>query len=198
MSAQPVTVIVASTNPTKVNAAEQGFAQLFPSTTYTVRGISVPSGVPDQPISDAQTLQGAKNRVSNAQAAEPDADYWVGIEGGVEIEGEHNDGPIQSFAWIVITGASGGVGKSGKDGHKTTTSKVRTSTFYLPEETAKLIRGGMELGHADDALHSRSNSKQQGGSVGLLTDNVITRTSYYVPNVVLALIPFKNTNLTFP
>ena len=59
------------------------------------------------------------------------------------------------------------------------------------------MRQGIELGHADDQVFGRSNSKQQNGSVGLLTGDVVDRTAYYVQAVILALIPFKNPTLTF-
>lgn len=176
------TIVVASKNPTKIRSAEQGFAQLLPA-TYQVRGISVPSGVPDQPFSDEETLQGAINRANNARAGDASADYWVGIEGGVHADNE--DSPIQSFAWIVVINKQGRVGKA------------RTAMYYLPDETAKLLRGGMELGHADDAVFGKSNTKHHSGSVGLLTGDVIDRTNYYVQAVILALIPFKNNTLTF-
>ncbi|MEM6529629.1 MAG: DUF84 family protein, partial [Chloroflexota bacterium] len=60
------------------------------------------------------------------------------------------------------------------------------------------VRGGMELGDADDIVFGRSNSKQQTGSVGLLTGDALTRETYYLHAVVLALIPFKNPAFTFP
>jgi non-canonical (house-cleaning) NTP pyrophosphatase len=69
--------------------------------------------------------------------------------------------------------------------------------FYLPDEVAALVRGGMELGHADDVVFGRSNSKQEDGSVGLLTGGVINRETYYAHAVVLALIPFRNTGMGF-
>jgi non-canonical (house-cleaning) NTP pyrophosphatase len=47
-------------------------------------------------------------------------------------------------------------------------------------------------------VFGRSNSKQQNGSVGILTHDVIDRTAYYVHAVILALIPFVNLQLTFP
>ncbi|KAF2176132.1 Maf/Ham1 [Zopfia rhizophila CBS 207.26] len=179
--APPQTIIVASQNPVKIGAALESFLRMFPNPIYTVRGVSVASGVPDQPFSDDETLCGALNRVQNARALEPDADYWVGIEGGVDTHA----GSLQSFAWVVI------VGKGGRTG------KARTATYYLPEETSRLVREGMELGHADDLVFGRSNSKQHNGSVGLLTDDVVDRSAYYVQAVILALIPFKNANLTF-
>jgi len=58
-----------------------------------------------------------------------------------------------------------------------------------------LIQAGMELGHADDLVFQAQNSKQQGGSVGLLTHGLITREAYYQQAMVLALIPFLNESL---
>ncbi|KAJ2968332.1 hypothetical protein NQ176_g9230 [Zarea fungicola] len=75
--------------------------------------------------------------------------------------------------------------------------KARTATFFLPQETVRLLRTGLELGDADNQLHNKTNSKQQTGTVGILTGNLITRQSYYTEAVVLALIAFKNTELTF-
>jgi inosine/xanthosine triphosphatase len=186
-TAQSLTrIIVASKNPVKIAAALEGFQRMFPRNTYTTHGITVPSGVPDQPFTDTETLQGALNRAQNAREQEPQADYWIGIEGGVEDTPDQIAGTLQSFAWVVII-----------DREKGRTGKARTATFYQPEEVARLVRGGMELGHADDVVFGRSNSKQQNGSVGLLTDDVIQREAYYIQAVILALIPFKNGSLTF-
>ncbi|KAJ2972514.1 hypothetical protein NQ176_g7113 [Zarea fungicola] len=55
-------IIVASKNPVKIQAAHDGFQRMFPDIAFTVRGLSVPSGVPDQPLTDEETLQGALNR----------------------------------------------------------------------------------------------------------------------------------------
>ncbi|KAK4200029.1 inosine triphosphate pyrophosphatase-like protein [Triangularia verruculosa] len=177
----PLKVVVASLNPVKTGAVLEGFSRMFPGSAYQVSGVSVPSGVPEQPLSDQETLQGALNRIQNARSLEPDADFWVGVEGGVHPDGE----TFQSFAWIAVENKEGRTGKA------------RTATYYLAQETANLIGGGMELGHADDLIFGKTNSKQHSGSVGILTDDVVTRTSYYVQAVILALIPFKNTQLTF-
>jgi non-canonical (house-cleaning) NTP pyrophosphatase len=77
------------------------------------------------------------------------------------------------------------------------TGKARTGAFMLPQEVATLVRSGVELGHADDQVFGRSNSKQTNGAVGLLTADLIDRQHYYEHAVVLALIPFKNTALTW-
>jgi inosine/xanthosine triphosphatase len=114
--------------------------------------------------------------VGNAKKARPNADFWVGIEGGVE----ENKKDMESFAWVVIQSKDGAVGKG------------RTGTFALPPKVAKLIRQGKELGEADDIVFGQKDSKQKMGAVGLLTGNVIDRTAYYTHAVILALIRFKN------
>jgi inosine/xanthosine triphosphatase len=173
-------LIVASTNPVKIQAALAGFQRVFSAETFEVTGVSAPSGVSDQPMGDEETLQGALNRAEAARKLRPDADYWAGIEGGC---GEM-DGVLQTFAWVVVLGGDK-IGRS------------RTGTFVLPEEVAVLVRQGMELGHADDQVFGRANSKQQNGSVGLLTNDIIVRADYYEHAVVLALVPFINPALTF-
>jgi inosine/xanthosine triphosphatase len=190
-----ITIIVASKNPVKIEAAREGFARMFPEETLHVSGVSVPSGVSDQPFSALETLQGAYQRALNARAASPAADYWVGIEGGVAEETGADAcssvpaslvqaGELSVFAWVVVLdAASARIGKGS------------TGIFYLPPKVAELVHNGMELGEADDVVFSRSNSKQGNGSVGLLTNDVIDRTRYYVDAVILALIPFRNPDL---
>jgi inosine/xanthosine triphosphatase len=169
------TVIVASENPVKLQAVRNGFARMFPGEEFDFQGANALSGVSDQPASDEETLQGAHNRARNAASSYPEADYWVGVEGGIQASGEE----MAAFAWIVVLSA----GRCGKG---------RTGTFFLPPAVAGLVRQGVELGEADDRVFGRSNSKQASGAVGLLTGEVIDRTQLYEGAVILALIPFKN------
>ncbi len=77
-------IIVASTNPVKIDTTKQGFAQMFPHLSLQVDGISAPSNVSNQPLSERETLTGARNRAKNASKLAPHADYWVGIEDGLK------------------------------------------------------------------------------------------------------------------
>lgn len=154
---------------------------MWPDRSFTAEGLSIPSGVPDQPMGDDETLLGAYNRAAGARLAVPEAAYWMGIEGGCA-EGA---GGLEAFAWVVALG-------------RECSGRSRTGMFMLPEEIAALVREGMELGHADDAVFGRTNSKQEDGSVGLLTGGIIDRKAYYEHAVVLALIPFKHPRLNFP
>ncbi len=171
-------IVIASHNPIKIQATLSGFMRMFPGIEFGLTSVSVPSGVSDQPGTNQETLQGAQNRATGAKQAEPEADYWVGIEGGIE----QDAGQMAAFAWIVVQGREG-IGQG------------RTGTFFLPPEVAQLVRQGKELGEADDIVFGRTNSKQDNGAVGILTGNVIDRARLYEQAVILALIPFKNPGL---
>lgn len=173
-----IKVIVASKNPVKIECAKNGFSKVFPSDQIMVEGVSVPSGVADQPMTDEETLTGAKNRAENAKQTQPEADYWIGIEGGIAEPFES----MEAFAWIYIIS-------------KDRQGKARTASFDLPPQIQKLIHQGIELGVADDMVFKRSNSKQKNGAVGILTHDLINRAEYYEPAVILALIPFVNPEL---
>ncbi len=171
-------IIVGSKNPVKVNSVLQGFQEMFPNNEFVATGISTQSGVNDQPIGNKETFQGALNRAKGAKKTNPNADFWVGIEGGNIRHGEE----MEVMAWVVIISED----KLGK---------ARTAGFFLAPQTVKLINQGMELGHADEITFGIENSKQKMGSSGLLTDNIIDRERFYIPAVILALIPFKKPQL---
>lgn len=171
-------VVIASNNPVKVRAVKIGFERMFPGEPFEFQTVSVSSGVSNQPFTDEETFRGACNRSENAMEVSLQADYWVGVEGGVEALDEE----ISAFAWIVIRS-------------RDALGKGRTGTFFLPPAVTELIHQGKELGEADDIVFGRSNSKQENGAVGLLSGNVIDRAQLYEQAVILALIPFKNPGL---
>lgn len=174
-------VVVASRNPVKLGAAAAGFERMFPGRAIEVEASDAPSGVADQPWSDAETLTGATNRATGARAERPDAEFWVGIEGGLQ----EVDGAMESFAWVVV-------------GSSTVTGRSRTASFQLPPAIADLVRSGLELGTAIDQTFDRVNSKQGSGAVGMLTAGAIDRQALYVPAVILALIPHTGPDVDAP
>lgn len=169
------TIAVASENPVKIDAVRLGFERMFPGETFNTMGVGVHSGVSDQPMTDRAAFKGAATRAKNAQNAVPGANYWVGIEGGCDIL----DGDLVAFAWVVVLSSA-------------QRGSARTAQFRLPQDVQELVEGGLELGDADDQVFGMTNSKQKSGAVGLLTSDVVTRTTLYEQAVILALIPFKN------
>jgi inosine/xanthosine triphosphatase len=171
-----VRVVVASQNPVKIGAARQAFAAVFPDDAIDVIGVEVDSGVGVQPDDDAKTRKGARARVSSACNVEADADFWVGLEGGVDVF----DGQLMAFAWMAVKGRLGNV------------SEARSATLPLPPAVKDLVDAGMELGAANDRVFATVNSKQGGGAYGLLTDGRYTRESIYTQTLIIALTPFVN------
>ena len=167
-------IVVTSGNPVKIRAVRAAFESRFPDASLELVSASVDSGVSDQPMSDAETLLGARNRVLKAQKVVADADFWVGLEGGLDFF----DGRLMAFAWMVVKNAAGRTGES------------RSVTLPLPPGIQSLVMDGMELGEANDRVFSTVNSKQEGGAFGLLTDGLMTREGVYTQTLILALIPF--------
>lgn len=167
-------VVVASRNPVKLDAVKEAFGVQFPSATFDLLSVDVESGVSDQPGTDQETRQGARNRVFEARKMKPDADYWVGIEGGIESV----DDQLMAFAWMAVLGGNDRMGEA------------RSVTLPLPPAVKELVDDGFELGEANDRVFGTTNSKQQGGAFGLLSDGKYTREFIYSQTLVIALIPF--------
>ncbi|MTI17406.1 non-canonical purine NTP phosphatase [Rhodobacteraceae bacterium RKSG542] len=169
-------VVVASGNPVKVGAVKAAFELKFEGDALSFESVNVPSGVPDQPMGDSETSDGAVNRAQNARAAMPEADFWVGLEGGIDEVG----GKAFTFAWMAIVS---------KDGQLET---GRSLSLPLPDRVLELVKAGTELGYALDEVFATTNIKHQGGAFGLLSDNYITRQSVYTDTLVCTLLPFVN------
>ncbi len=169
-------IVVASRNPVKIDAVRQAFSCQFPTASLELISVDVESGVGEQPDSDQETRRGARNRVGEAQCMLPVADFWVGVEGGIECVGNQ----LMAFAWMVVRGRNGNTGEA------------RSVTLPLPPAVKELVDDGLELGEANDRVFSTINSKQRGGAFGLLTDGRYTREFIYSQTLIFALIPFVN------
>lgn len=169
-------VVIASHNPVKIRAVKTAFSLQFPENNHKFFPVQVKSGVRDQPLSDRETRQGACNRAENARSQQPDADFWVGLEGGIETL----DDRLIAFAWMSVLGPGDKRGES------------RTVSLQLPPAVKTRVDQGMELGDANDQVFSTTDSKHQGGAFGLLTGGLYTRESVYTEALVVALVPFVN------
>lgn len=166
-------IAIGSNNPVKQAAARDVFLPLYADATFI--GAEVPSGIPDQPWGDAQTRQGAINRARAAQA-QFGADVAVGFEGGL-IRTELG---IMTCAWAAIYANDGTLGIGGG------------AHMMLPSGAAKLLEEGLELGAVMDKLTGQHNTKHASGAIGLMTDDLETRTSAYAHILRLALAPFRS------
>ena len=166
-----------STNPVKIGAVRAVLAPLAPDAT--IAGVAVPSTVPDQPFGDDETIRGALARADAARMA-LHAQLGVGIEGGVVADA---DGSMRTCAWAAIVDGDGRRGVGG------------SLAMPLPLEVARMIRDGMELGHAMDRLVGMRDTKRGAGAVGILTAGLVDRQRAYEVLVSYALAPFLRPEL---
>lgn len=171
--------IVGSKNPVKLNAAREALSLSLALPALEAIGVSVPSGVPEQPLNTAQTRQGAINRVkaclAEADARSREQDWFIAIEGGVDM---FDDGPA-TFAFVVIY-------------HQDTWSVGRSANLPLPASVFQALQNGEELGPLMDKLFNTENIKHKGGAIGLLTHHLATRQSVYEMAILLAMAKFNH------
>merc|ERR1719461_1862880 len=127
-------------------------------------------------MSTTESITGATNRARAALSAVPEADYGIGIEGGLEEVG----GRWFTAGWVVAVHKAGGdsigIGSS---------ARIEVSVKVLKE-----IRSGKELGTVMDEFSGKSNVKQHAGMFGLLTNGAVSRTAGYEQAVCFALSRF--------
>jgi inosine/xanthosine triphosphatase len=164
-------VVSATTNPAKIQAILQAFNEIFGEGSCHIESVSVESGVPEQPFGSDETRAGARNRVTNARAARPDADFWVAIEAGID------DG--STFSWVVIE-------------NSLQRGEARSATLPLPAAILEQVRAGEALGPVMSQHTGIDEIGRKEGAIGIFTAGKLTRSSVYHQAVVLALSPFHN------
>ncbi len=166
-------ISVGSKNPVKIKAVENVAKKIW--SDVEVFGVSVDSGVSDQPKSREEAIYGATNRAKMALERE-DSDIGIGPEGSIE---ESEFGMFLS-GWVVAINKEGEIGIGGG------------GNLLLPEKVALELRKGKELGQVMDELLSESNTKQKQGAVGTFTNNLISRTESFERSIIFALARFIN------
>ncbi|MGL4337795.1 MAG: DUF84 family protein [Turicibacter sp.] len=150
-------ISVGSCNKVKVLAVRQ----VLEAFSHEIISVDVASGVPNQPFSDAQTVEGAKNR---AIAAMDYGEIGIGLEAGVEVLNDI----MYLVNWGVLTCPDG-------------------RTFYaggtrlpLPNELVEPLKAGQELGHVIDEYAKRENVRSNEGAIGILTADLFNRKENFV------------------
>lgn len=169
-------IAVGSTNPVKVTAVRNTVLRVWPDAEVTA--VAVPSGVSNMPMSDKETLAGAQNRATAAREA-LDADLGIGLEGGVQSE----PFGLVLHGWVVVVARDGRVGIGGG------------GRLPLPDRIAQKVLAGQELGDVMDIVLNDHNTKQKGGAVGALTNELVLREETFALAVAYALAPFVSPQL---
>ena len=165
-------IAVGSTNPTKIDPVKEIFLHHFKN--VQVIGVSVASGISDQPMSDDDMYQGALTRAKNALKKVKGAEYGVGIEGGIH---------KYSYGWfersiVVIIDKKGNIGIGASGG------------LHLPDAIVNRIHKGKNLEQAVDELFGTDKIGEGIGMFGVMTKGVVTRKEGVAHGVAFALARF--------
>jgi len=173
-----ITCAVGSSSPPKLKAVEEVFKKLVPKIQVVISALPMESHVSSQPMGEKETEEGCLNRLNGLKKSDKkDADFLISFEGGIINKKE-------TMAVIAVS--------LGSKYNESFVSISRTGTFLLPPGILERIEQGMELGLAANEEFGSSEGKNLQGSIGLLTDGLLTRVDYYSHALHLALVPFVN------
>ena len=172
-------VIIGSTNASKIAAVNIAFSKVFKDTPIICVGIEVDSGISNHPTNAFESIQGAINRVNAAKKANPGADYYVGIEGGLLNVSER----YWEFGWVAILDS------------KDNLSTALSPGIELKGKLLKLVLAGVELSLALERTHDLKDVGKKNGFYGFATDDVLDRQQAYSDGVIFALAQFQHPEL---
>lgn len=176
MQKTPSHIFVGSTNPVKINAVKFATESHWPD--IQISGFEVPSQVSEQPRSDVETRQGAQNRaqavliLGKSETESQATSLGVGLEGGVFTDSK---GELWSTVWVSVVDQSGQYWDA------------NGARFKIPPKIASLINAGEEMGPALSKLFGGADIKRQNGAIGIVTNNIVTRTEEYAAICKLAI-----------
>lgn len=176
-----LTVAVGSTNPVKRDAVRAVMRRTLRRRAVEVVGVSVPSGVPEQPF-EADVVRGAVQRARAALRARG-AHLGVGVEAG--LFWSRWLGSYIDIQYCAIVDRGGRVTIGHGPGFQHAPAVVRTA-----------LRGGT-VGGATAALTGIRNIGRRGGVVGYLSRGALVRRELTETAVVAALLPRLNPELYF-
>jgi inosine/xanthosine triphosphatase len=178
-------IVVGSKNPIKIGAVEEAFKKYWPD--CEVVGIETESGVSAQPMSEKETMNGARQRAYNVINLDSGASFGVGLEGGVTslnptspnwVGTRGGKGRLFECAWVCIVNREKEEGLGGG------------LYFELPEKVAVRVKAGEELGPVMSEISKEENVKQRMGAIGIFTKGELDRRGAYVQIVLSAMIKF--------
>lgn len=155
-------IVIGSKNPTKIKAVQDTFK------TARVNSFSASSDVSAQPFSDEETRLGAINRAKQCAMSTQDA-VGIGLEGGVMSLANQ----LYLCNWGALVTPSGDL---------FTASGAR---IVLPEDIAKQLLAGTELGDLMDDYAHKSGVRNKEGAIGVFTNDLVSREAMFTHVVTL-------------
>jgi inosine/xanthosine triphosphatase len=181
-------IAVGSLRRPKLNAVNEAASAiapvLAPAVCFEVLGYEVESGVSHTPASREELMQGARQRADTLRqrlvAENSAADYYIGLEGGLDLVFDRTHRRVFLESWAYVSdGTAGHFGCSG--------------SMELPEALAEeVLSRGTELGLAIDNYAGAVGIRDGQGAWGILSANLVTRQDSFRLAVIAAFAPFYN------
>ncbi len=177
-------IAVGTNNPIKIQATREIFTLFFPR--CEIIQVKTKSGVPAQPVTQEETIQGAINRARQAQLLgdpgnEVGSIFGVGIEAGLISTPQTRTGFL-SVQYTVILSPKGVMTLGASPG------------FEYPPGVVEGIRTRKyhEISEAMAQLSQDPDIKHTTGAIGFLTRGKMNRLDLTKNGILMALIPFLN------
>lgn len=181
-------VAVGSMRRPKVDAVLTAVSDFQPlldaSGTLVVKGYEVESGVSHTPSSREELMRGARQRAEAlmrqlAAAGEP-ADYFVGLEGGLDETEDEGQRRVFLESWAYVC--------DGQRGHFGCSGSIEIPAALA----AEVLEQGTELSVAIDRFAGAAGIRDAQGAWGVLSGNLVTRQESFRLAVITAFAPFYN------
>lgn len=169
-------IAVGSRKPYKIRAATLACELVFAGGAR-IFDVDVSSGVSAQPMSNEESIEGAKNRAGAAIEQAPEhCELGIGIENGLVQVGE------RWFAntWIVA------LDSAGREGMASSLQRP------VPAAVMELVEQGHELSQAVRDVFGNVSETSFDGLIGLMTQGALTRHDVLCDGIVAALSPIAH------
>ena len=184
----PLVIAVGTTRKPKLAAVYEAVSQitdvLAPGSSIDVIGVEVESGVSHTPASREELMRGARQRAESlqdiAKRRNQPWNFFVGLEGGLEVIRESGERRVFLESWAYVSDATyGHFGRSG--------------AIELPPALAdEVLASGTELSVAIDQFAGAVGIRDAQGAWGVLTANKISRQESFRVALTAAFAPFYN------
>lgn len=156
-------LVVASKNAAKINAAFSVAKEFFPEVAAAT-GVQTNSLVSETPVGDDEALVGCRNRIDEAKSLHPEADFYVSIEGAVNIVEQM----MFVFSWVVVEQRCPNRIALG------CSAKVR-----IPDALAQELQRGTSLSQLAKGHYQTHLNVNEVGTNGIVTLGGFTRTDEF-------------------
>jgi non-canonical (house-cleaning) NTP pyrophosphatase len=200
-------VAVGTSRRPKLNAVWEALTIVGPlidsDAKFEVIEMQAETGVGHTPLTRAEIMQGAYNRVQHmrthcAETQRP-PDFYVGLEGGLDVIEQNGRRMVFLESWAYVHGDSRWLDPPERYASQPSfrgSAFGQSGAILVPEALARrVVDDGVEMAEAIDAFAGEQAVRDQQGAWGVFTRNLITRQDSFRTAVINAFAPFFNCEL---